>query len=339
MSLIVHAPNVHHGGGRALLLPLLAADGGLRAIVDARLDVPATVPAGIIVARIAPTLAGRWHAERLLRSLSGSADRILCFGNLPPLLPVQGRILLYLQNRYLLAARDLAGFPSAARARIALERAWLRARIGAVHRVIVQSPSMAREVKAALGVEASVIPFAADAVAVARRADARPAGRRFDFVYAASGEPHKNHGVLVAAWIELAREDVRPALCLTLDPASEPDLCRRIGEEAARHSLNIELRQPAGPGEMRRLYAEAGALIYPSRFESLGLPLLEARQAGLGIVAAERDYVRDVVDPEESFDPESPVSIARAVRRYLGHAEPPPAVLSPAAFLAALAHE
>jgi glycosyltransferase involved in cell wall biosynthesis len=66
------------------------------------------------------------------------------------------------------------------------------------------------------------------------------------------------------------------------------------------------------------LYTQVQALIYPSTFESFGLPLIEARQAGLAILAAELDFVRDVVDPEQVFDPQSHVSIARAVRRFLG---------------------
>jgi hypothetical protein len=46
--------------------------------------------------------------------------------------------------------------------------------------------------------------------------------------------------------------------------------------------------------------------------------LLEARQQGLEIVAAELDYVRDVVSPDQTFDPGSPRSLARAVERSLG---------------------
>ena len=33
--------------------------------------------------------------------------------------------------------------------------------------------------------------------------------------------------------------------------------------------------------------------------------------------------MRDVIDPEESFDPNSPVSIARAVKRFMFKEEPP----------------
>jgi glycosyltransferase involved in cell wall biosynthesis len=75
--------------------------------------------------------------------------------------------------------------------------------------------------------------------------------------------------------------------------------------------------------EVLSLYNSIDALIYPSTFESFGLPLIEARQAGLRVLAPEMDYVRDVLDPEQTFDPQSPVSIARAVKRFLGVAEYP----------------
>ena len=71
------------------------------------------------------------------------------------------------------------------------------------------------------------------------------------------------------------------------------------------------------------LYDRASALIYPSTFESLGIPLIEANQAGLPILASELDYVRDVLDPDQTFDPNSDISVARAVKRYLGIAEEP----------------
>ena len=51
--------------------------------------------------------------------------------------------------------------------------------------------------------------------------------------------------------------------------------------------------------------------------ESLGLPLLEAKECNLSIIASELDYVRDVCEPNFTFNPLSPFSIAHAVKRYL----------------------
>lgn len=339
MSLIIHAPNVHQGGGRSLLLALLQAAverGRLRAILDARLALPADIPESLVEMRVAPSLRGRLHAELRLRALARAEDTVLCFGNLPPLFASRARVVLFLQNRYLLGTRDLMGLAAMQRLRVLAERVWLRARLDRVRRVVVQSPSMAREVEASLGVAPAVLPFSG-AKRFARSAGEHPTGRRIDFLYVASGEPHKNHRNLIEAWSLLARDGLRPSLCLTLDARLAPALCAWIESAVTRHRLRVELTGQLSAERVQALYSEAGALIYPSRFESMGLPLIEARAAGLPIVAAELDYVRDLVDPEESFDPESPTSIGRAVKRFLGVDEPSLALRSPGQFLDDLA--
>ena len=58
-------------------------------------------------------------------------------------------------------------------------------------------------------------------------------------------------------------------------------------------------------------------LIFPSKFESYGLPIVEAKMQNLKIIASEKDYVRDLIDPEETFDPDSDLSIYRAVKRFM----------------------
>ena len=73
-------------------------------------------------------------------------------------------------------------------------------------------------------------------------------------------------------------------------------------------------------------------MIFPSTSESFGLPLIEATHAGLPILASELDYVRDVCSPVQTFDPTSPVSIARAVKRFLAAPEPALQLRSPQEF-------
>ena len=41
------------------------------------------------------------------------------------------------------------------------------------------------------------------------------------------------------------------------------------------------------------------------------------------VLASEMDYVRDVLDPEQTFDPISVTSIARAIKRFMGVFEQP----------------
>ena len=67
---------------------------------------------------------------------------------------------------------------------------------------------------------------------------------------------------------------------------------------------------------MRILYSQGPVIVFPSYFESFGLPLVEANALDLDIIASELDYVRDVCIPQETFDPHSARSIARAVLRH-----------------------
>ena len=243
--------------------------------------------------------------------------------------------MLFLQNRYLVEPRSLKGFPFFHRLRITLERLWFRWGKRNVTHFIVQTPSMQRTVEQSLRMPSTVLPFSKDPKSYTRVMDA-PRDRtkaRHGFLYVASGEPHKNHRNLVEAWTLLAEEGIRPGLRLTLDKNRFSDLCGWIEDKIKNFGLNITNVGSISAQDLERVYKESLALIYPSDFESLGLPLIEARCAGLPILASERDYVRDAVDPEETFDPGSPVSIARAVKRFLGIPEKPLPVMDAREYL------
>ena len=69
--------------------------------------------------------------------------------------------------------------------------------------------------------------------------------------------------------------------------------------------------------EISLIYSKCKALVFPSFVETLGLPLVEAKKFKLDVIASELDYVRDIVDPNETFDPQSSLSMYRAIKRYL----------------------
>ncbi len=333
MSLLVHAPNVHHGGGRTLLVALLDAlrERGCLALLDQRLVLDEPLPGNIEIRRFEPSLRGRLAAEIALARHVKASDHVLCFGNLPPLLPLRAKVSVLVQNRYLVAPIDLPGFGPRARCRIAIERFWLRHGLRSAE-VLVQTPSMACDVLGYLGRHARILPFAP-------ATDGTPEAIEdpvHDFIYVASGEPHKNHRRLIQAWIELARQGQYPSLCLTLDHRLNAPLLHWIEDQCRRHSLHVVNAGQLERAAVEALYARSRALIYPSLVESFGLPLLEARSAGLPILAAERDYVRDVVTPSETFDPLSPVSMARAVLRHQKTPEPVISPLSAQVFVAQL---
>lgn len=338
--LLLYAPNVHTGGGLVLLKALLAAwpaGTPLLAWLDERARAQLALPSGADVRWVQAKAASRLSAELSLRQAGGPDDRVLCFHGLPPLLPSAARIEVFQQNRNYLGQVPLSAFAWRTRQRLRFEQAVSRWRCHAVHAYWVQTPSMAEALRQwwggdGAGLSVQVLPFVpAPAAALATEA----AAPRYDFVYIADGEAHKNHRRLVEAWIRLSEQGLRPSLALTLS-ARDQALGRWIDAQSQAHGLQIHQIGSMAHVQVLQLYRQARALIFPSLGESFGLPLLEAKAQGCAILASELDFVRDVCEPVQTFDPQSPVSIARAVRRFLQQPEHPAAPADAASFLRAL---
>ena len=156
------------------------------------------------------------------------------------------------------------------------------------------------------------------------------------FFYPADGVGHKNHLHLLQAWQLLAERGLFPRLVVTLAPAEWQRVLRESGVDAGRLSAVRNLGRVSRDQVLSELRASS-ALIFPSKAETFGIPLLEATAFGVPIVASERDFVRDVCVPSQTFDPDSPRSIARAVERFASGDVPPAThFLSAAQFIEAL---
>ncbi|MCB4810631.1 glycosyltransferase family 4 protein [Methylovorus menthalis] len=336
--LFIHATNVHQGGGATLLLSLASAlDKDVEVILclDERMVFPDGSP-HIQVKKIKPSVFQRLRAEWWLKKNVTQNDCVICLGNLPPLFRLLGDVTVFLQNRYLVEAVKLDHFPLKTKLRIMMERLWLRTRISNVDEFAVQTPSMKRLLQSMTATPIHMLPFVTQQEGYTRSIKTTaetPERNTAVFLYVASGEPHKNHRKLIEAWCLLAEQGIYPLLKLTLNQSTSPDLCRWIDEMTKRHSLNIENLGTLSHDRVLEHYRCVDALIYPSTFESFGLPLIEARQANLTILASELDYVRDVIDPEQSFDPESAISIAKAVKRFMTVQETPLPLQNASAFL------
>lgn len=314
--MIVFAPNVGGGGGLVLLRAVLKTLGsthqgqpGFVAILDARgredigMDWLVDARSHSSLRWVEPTLSGRWHAEWLLRQLARDDDIVLCFHNLPPILPIMGRVVCFVQNAHLLDLIPADGVSVRVRLRSAAERTIARLFRHRIHRYIVQTPTMAKALLSGLGTSAApmdVLPFVADEQSCGPQLRAPPAT---DFLYVSDGSAHKNHRRLFAAWILLAEQGLFPKLAVTLHPHRDAALRAELDRLTRQHQLRIDDLGQRPHAEILAQYRTARALIFPSYAESFGLPLVEAAAAGLPILASELDYVRDVCVPVQSFIP------------------------------------
>lgn len=321
VRLLIHAFNIHQGGGATLLTGLLQkipSNINVVVSVDSRMQIPNGIPECVSFEYVKPTFFSRLLAEYRLACISREDDQVLCFGNLPPLFKVKGFVSVFIQNRYLVDKKCfLWRLPPMLAFRLLAERIWLKQFKKRANRFIVQTATMKRLTEEKLQVHAALAPFAPPSLSNFGTSEIKDQSRRFDFLYVASGEPHKNHKILVAAWSLLAIEGLFPTLALTLDQIDSAELVEHINSECKLHKLNINNLGRLQHNRLTELYQECRALIYTSDFESFGLPIVEARTVGLAILAPELDYVRDLLDPEETFDPSSAISISRAIKRYL----------------------
>lgn len=318
MKLNVFAPNIHTGGGLILLKCLLEDwphESDSIIWIDVRARGRLRLPPNCIVNWVMPTIFSRLQAELSLSRSCSLSDKVLLVHNLPPLLPLKARIIVFVQNRNLISDINYSSFTVKTRIRLFFERVWMRLFRHRVNTYFVQTPSMAGLLKDWGGqghVDVRISPFAPSLPSISEKLH-----KEWDFLYVSDGEAHKNHKALVQAWKILALRGFFPSLALTL---TERDFELKLWIEDQKNSYGLRITNLGllPHVELLEIYNKVGALIFPSISESFGLPLVEANSLKLPILAGELDFVRDVCNPVETFDPKSEISIARAVLRFLG---------------------
>jgi len=142
-------------------------------------------------------------------------------------------------------------------------------------------------------------------------------GRPFLY-YPAASWPHKNHGVLLEALRLLAdRGRFDGDLVLTgLAREGHGELSGAIRRLDLGDRVRLLGHLPAG--ELPLLYAAAELLVFPSRFEGFGLPVLEAMASGCPVACADATSLPEVAGGAALlFDPGSPEQLAERVAQVL----------------------
>jgi glycosyltransferase involved in cell wall biosynthesis len=156
-------------------------------------------------------------------------------------------------------------------------------------RLIALTPEVAQKMRAALGVDATVIPNGVDADAYRPDWAARQGGQALGVGMLA---PHKMQDIAA----EAARE---AGWRLVLAGPSAGSGAHAAFEKRLK-DLGAELQGPVAEKELRELYARSDAFLHLSTSEALSLAVLEAMASGLPLVASDV-CVGQVVDGVTGF--------------------------------------
>ncbi|MEM7268012.1 MAG: glycosyltransferase family 1 protein [Pseudomonadota bacterium] len=136
------------------------------------------------------------------------------------------------------------------------------------------------------------IPVVPNAALSPRLLDA--VGDRPFFVILGTIEPRKNHLLLFSLWRDMMRDGPPPRLLVVGRRGWMNDNIVAILDRNEALKDCIREFSDLSDLEIGQLMARAAALLFPSFAEGLGIPLLEARAAGLPVIASDLPALREV---------------------------------------------
>ncbi|WP_435419184.1 glycosyltransferase [Parerythrobacter aurantius] len=327
--LVVSAVNFSGGGPLTVLRESLASavevlppEWEIMALVhDAKLiDLPRVRAVAIPDAKAAWWRRLRWEWFGFARlSKQWKADVWLSLHDITPRVSA-GRQAVYCHNPapfYRLSLRETMQEPKLWL--FNLFYAWLyRLNIRRNSHVIVQQEWLRHEFRKRFGPLPMLVAHPA-ADQTPRTGILRETGRQV-FLYAAFPRVFKNFEVIGEAVSLLVNRGVTEfEVRFTIDGSENRYaawLKQRFGHLAQLRFIGL---QP--PDAMPDLYAEATVALFPSRLETWGLPITEAKGQGLPMLVADLPYAHETVgeyDLVSFFDPLSPDRLARLMEAIIG---------------------
>lgn len=311
--ILIDALYINKGGGAVLLQYLIEKilshpqRDRFFFLLDPRFDKPAALDKNFTV------INNKMSARiRFYKANRNAYTKVFCFANTPPPVNLAVACYTYFHNQKLLEAPKQKFNPK-------FTKLYLKYLVTKLYNrntdyYIVQTPHMVAEL-IGTGLKDSahclMIPFYDSS----KYKVAHPpfSGRvKDEFVFISNPSPQKNYPTLLDAWEYLLSQGHTPLLHVTIDDTA-PELITRVAALNAKGTriVNHTYLDP------KELYFNCPYLIFPSVMESFGLPLIEACDSGMKILAVALPYVHDVIKPSLTFDPYDKVSIADAVLKAL----------------------
>ena len=296
---LVDAMYINSGGGKVLLDVLIEELENKQIdvfyLLDSRLE---DQPGYESLKNVAFEKASLYKRHLFYRHNKKKFSRVLCFANLPPTLRMDCEVYTFFQN-VLLFETGRNSFLNRLKGYIIKyfnknSDFW-----------IVQTEVVKDIVVSKLGshIDVLVLPFFSESRVFLKSKDTNL--ESLNFLYVSSGEIHKNHKKLFAAF---GRFNVLfPNATLTVTIEDKYDKLIRLIDFYKRK--NVKIVNFGFKDSIDQIYGEADICIYPSLAESFGLGLIEAAQAKLPIICSNLPYALEAVFPASTFNPNCENSI------------------------------
>lgn len=199
--------------------------------------------------------------------------------------------------------------------RLAYRAIWRRALGGADH-VITVSDTMRDEVLAfAPGTPVTTVYNGVDTRLFEPRPAAGTSGDGDYLLAIGHLEPRKNYPVLLRALAALVASGCDERLIIVgRDGGGRPEVEALI----ERHELGgrVSIRSDVDDAELRLLYARCRLVVFPSRYEGFGIPLIEAMAAHRPCVTSDIAVFREITQGHGAYSAvDDPDAIAAQIRR------------------------
>jgi glycosyltransferase involved in cell wall biosynthesis len=132
-------------------------------------------------------------------------------------------------------------------------------------------------------------------------------------------EWRKNLDRLLQAWAALSPE-LRTSYPLLVQCHLQPDAREHLLARSAELGIaaQVVFTGVVTDAELIELLRGASLVVFPSLYEGLGLPILEAQACGAAVICGDNSSLRELVsNPSARFDAESVPDIARVIEKFL----------------------
>jgi len=324
--ILIDSVYVHSSGGKTLLETLINSINrddliNYWFLFDSRFD--ENYIKSIKAGRITILKSSELKRRKFYKKNRDKFKSVFCFSNVPPPISINQRVVIYLQNDLLLSSKN-SGLDLRSQLILAIKKTYISFLNKKNYLWAVQTILMKEKLMNSLRIESDnieVYPFFEEL-----NCSSKINSDENSFFYVAGSGKHKNHKRLIIAFNQAANESKTPiTLKLTLPDEAFSSLTRYLPNTSPNLKL-INLGELTKE-QVLKCYQETRFLIYPSLKESFGLPLIEAAQLGVFVIASELPFVSQVINPSFSFNPYSAIDIAKVVLKAVNLKNTPKTII------------